>query len=225
MSDLRNVPRELLERFARECLTQTDGDGNNYCDAKRDLLAAPAPAEGQRQLTEADGTHARADALLLCAHPIVARSRDQGLRRAIAYHLGQRPVGFEDREPEPEPDERRAQEQGEAPPLGSRSFVEYTCPDCHPTNRAWKCERHQHFAESPAPPTELERHVGFTCDEIHEMWESQRDRAIDAEIELTRLRTALGEIRAVLERDIHDAAYDYRRMGADIRAALAKAGF
>lgn len=41
----------------------------------------------------------RANCLLLAAHPIVARSTDQGLRRAISHHLSQRECGFEDREP------------------------------------------------------------------------------------------------------------------------------
>lgn len=46
---------------------------------------------------------------------------------------------------------------------------ELTCPDCHPTDRSVKCERHLHFAEPAMAPARPH------CDD-HAGWRSDCDR-------------------------------------------------
>jgi hypothetical protein len=99
------------------------------------------------------------------------------------------------------PDERRAQEQWE------RHACDGTCDsDC---TRA-----------SPAPPTELERESG-----LQQQVNRSFARAEAAETELSRLRTALGEIREARKQFRDDGTMHLVTLLRAIDAALAKAGF
>ena len=158
-----------------------------------DVASDPAPAEGQR-MTEVTKL---LQSFCNGGHPIEAAQR--WLR-----------------------DERRAQEQGEMPPVcvkdGRWAAGESPAP---PTELRFQATPGS-FQLEAGPPTELERCRAAleNMTIARDAWHKSSDAHYD---ELQRCKTALREIRARADEPVHTVVEAFQYVD-DIRAALAKAG-
>jgi chromosome segregation ATPase len=153
------------------------------------------------------GKLARGDALLLSAHPIVARSQDQGLRGAINHHLKQRECGFEDTCGPPQ--------QSEAASLRAELKE---CRDNSATRLAYLEQSKVEAASLRAClRTEQQQHAESMNERLEAL------AAYDAEVfgrreEVTRCHAEMGKLRAEVARLRNELAKEYAARGQDSRA-------